>query len=162
MSDKVYEFNTSNAVGQIGEIAIIKWLENNPKVESVEDVTNDKFFQNLDIDLLVHNVDKRDYSVEIKTDTYVSGNFFFEVISNEEYQTEGCLMKSQANYLFYFFLKTKILYIINLDKFRKFVLENQDRWQERQVKNRSFTSRRYLVPIDVVMSELKAIKKVQM
>ena len=53
MSDKVYEFNSSNAVGQLREIAITKWLENRVDVLSVEDVSGDTFYSNLDIDLIV-------------------------------------------------------------------------------------------------------------
>lgn len=162
MSDKVYEFHTSNAVGQLGEIAITKWLESNPNVAEVIDVSKDEFYQRKDIDLIVNNTNGKSYTVEIKTDTYVTRNLFFEIISNEQKQTERCLMKSDATYLFYFFLKTKVLYILDMKKFREFVLSRMDILQEKQVKNKFFTSRGFLVPLSLIEAEMKPLKKVQL
>ena len=141
MSDKVYEFNSSNAVGQLREIAITKWLENREDVLSVEDVSGDKFYQNLDIDLIVNKTDGTSYTVEIKTDTY---------------------MKSDAQFLFYYFLKTKTLYILNMRKFRQFVIDRMDILQEKRVKNKLFTSRGFLVPLSLIEAEMKPLKKIQL
>lgn len=162
MNDKVYEFNSSNAVGQLREIAITKWLENREDVSEVIDVSGDKFYQSLDIDLIVNKTDGSSYTVEIKTDTYVTGNLFFEVISNEQRQTERCLMKSDAQFLFYYFLKTKTLYILKMKKFRQFVLDRMDILKEKRVKNKLFTSRGFLVPLSLIEAEMKPLKKIQL
>ncbi|HAU86332.1 MAG TPA: hypothetical protein DCW90_12800 [Lachnospiraceae bacterium] len=116
----------------------------------------------MDIDLIVNKTNGTSYTVEIKTDTYVTGNLFFEVISNEQRQTERCLMKSDAQFLFYYFLKTKTLYILNMKKFRQFVLDRTDTLKEKRVKNKLFTSRGFLVPLSLIEAEMKPLKKIQL
>lgn len=71
-------------------------------------------------------------------------------------------MKSDATYLFYFFLKAKVLYILDMKKFREFVLSRMDILQEKQVKNKFFTSRGFLVPLSLIEAEMKPLKKVQL
>ena len=82
-------------------------------LQNVEDV---KEYQFKDIDLLCTLESggcERIISVEIKGDTkaHRTGNFFFETVSNEALNTQGCFLKSKAHLLFYYLLETDCLYI---------------------------------------------------
>ena len=91
MSDKVYEFNSSNAVGQLREIAITKWLENREDVLSVEDVSGDKFYQNLDIDLIVNKTNGTSYTVEIKQILMLLAIYFSKLSAMNSVKLNGVL-----------------------------------------------------------------------
>lgn len=100
-------------------------------------------------------------TVEIKTDTYKTGNMFFETISNEEYQTKGCLMKTNADFLFYYFsnYQNGVLYIFKMKAFRKFVLDNLSFFKERKVTNTTHVSIGYIVPLSYIENNFSGYKK---
>lgn len=100
-------------------------------------------------------------TVEIKTDTYKTGNMFFETISNEEYQTKGCLMKTNADFLFYYFsnYQNGVLYIFKMKAFREFVLENLSHFKQRRVTNTTHTSIGYIVPLSYIENNFSGYKK---
>lgn len=162
MSNKVYEFNSSNKIGHQGEQFVKQWiLELHPNVTSITDVSDDKFYQKQDIDFLVDFTSGKQATVEIKTDTYKTGNMFFETISNEEYQTKGCLMKTNADFLFYYFsnYQNGVLYIFKMKAFRKFVLDNLPHFRERRVTNTTHTSIGYIVPLSYIENNFAEYKK---
>lgn len=100
-------------------------------------------------------------TIEIKTDTYKTGNMFFETISNEEYQTKGCLMKTNADFLFYYFsnYQNGVLYIFKMKAFRKFVLDNLPHFRQRRVTNTTHTSIGYIVPLSYIENNFSGYKK---
>lgn len=162
MSNKVYEFNSSNKIGHQGEQFVKQWiLELHPNVNSITDVSEDKFYQKQDIDFVVNFTSGKQATVEIKTDTYKTGNMFFETISNEEYQTKGCLMKTNADFLFYYFsnYQNGVLYIFKMKAFRKFVLDNLSHFRERKVTNTTYTSIGYIVPLSYIENNFSEYKK---
>lgn len=162
MSNKVYEFNSSNKIGHQGEQFVKQWiLELHPNVNSITDVSEDKFYQKQDIDFVVDFTSGKQATVEIKTDTYKTGNMFFETISNEEYQTKGCLMKTNADFLFYYFsnYQNGVLYIFKMNAFRKFVLDNLSHFRERRVTNTTHTSIGYIVPLSYIENNFSEYKK---
>lgn len=162
MSNKVYEFNSSNKIGHQGEQFVKQWiLELHPNVSSITDVSDDKFYQKQDIDFVVDFTNGKQATIEIKTDTYKTGNMFFETISNEEYQTKGCLTKTNANFLFYYFpnYQNGVLYIFKMKAFRKFVLDNLSHFRERKVTNTTHTSIGYIVPLSYIENNFSDYKK---
>lgn len=162
MSNKIYEFNSSNKIGHQGEQFVKQWiLELHPNVNSITDVSEDKFYQKQDIDFVVDFTSGKQATVEIKTDTYKTGNMFFETISNEEYQTKGCLMKTNADFLFYYFsnYQNGVLYIFKMKAFRKFVLDNLPHFRERRVTNTTHTSIGYIVPLSYIENNFAEYKK---
>ena len=162
MSNKVYEFNSSNKIGHQGEQFVKQWiLELHPNVNSITDVSEDKFYQKQDIDFVVNFTSGKQATVEIKTDTYKTGNMFFETISNEEYQTKGCLMKTNADFLFYYFsnYQNGVLYIFKMKAFREFVLENLSHFKQRRVTNTTHTSIGYIVPLSYIENNFAEYKK---
>ena len=162
MSNKIYEFNSSNKIGHQGEQFVKQWiLELHPNVASITDVSDDKFYQRQDIDFVVDFTNGKQATVEIKTDTYKTGNMFFETISNEEYQTKGCLMKTNADFLFYYFpnYQNGVLYIFQMKAFRKFVLDNLSHFRMRRVTNTTHTSIGYIIPLLYIENNFSGYKK---
>lgn len=135
MNDVVHNFNKSINIGDYGEQIIKSYLEANPDVLNVIDVSKDKRYQEADIDFIVKLKNGEDISVELKTDTYDTGNIFYEAISNQEYNVLGCMIKSKAKCLFYYFIKTKELYIIDFKAYKKWVNENNERFTKKRIKN---------------------------
>jgi hypothetical protein len=97
-------------------------------------------------------------SLEVKADTKIheSGNFAFETISNEIRFTQGCFMRSKADYFYYYCVHCGDLWIFPLTIVRQ--------WFEREMSSRPnrfrefkthtqlnggkvYTARGYLVPI---------------
>ena len=162
MNNKVYEFNSSNKIGHQGEQFVKQWiLELHPNVASITDVSDDKIYQKQDIDFVIDFTNGKQATVEIKTDTYKTGNMFFETVSNEEYRTKGCLMKTNANFLFYYFpnYQNGVLYIFKMKSFRKFVLDNISHFRERKVTNTTHTSIGYIVPLSYIENNFSEYKK---
>jgi hypothetical protein len=131
----VHNFNKSINIGDYGEQIIKSYLETNPEVANVIDVSKDKEYQDKDIDFIVELKNGESISVELKTDTYDTGNIFYEAISNQEYNVLGCMIKSKAKCLFYYFIKTKELYIIDFKAYKKWVNKNNERFTKKRIKN---------------------------
>ena len=162
----VHEFNKSIVVGQAGEEIIKEYLRKNPKVKGFDDVSNIQRFQNRDIDLIVDFLDGTAVAVEVKTDTYTSGNIFYETMSNMECGVVGCMVKSKANFLFYYFTETKELYIMNFDKYRAWFRKNKHLFTRKLLKNKNkagtgtYTSEGYTIPKKFLEENFTAYKKV--
>ena len=135
MSNIVHNFNKSINIGNCGEEIIKSYLESNPNIVDVTDVSKDKEYQDKDIDFIVKLKNGEDISIELKTDTYDTGNIFYEAISNKEYKVLGCMIKSKAKCLFYYFIKTKELYVIDFKAYKKWVNKNNKRFAKREIKN---------------------------
>ena len=102
MNNIVHNFKKSINVGDYGEQIIKSYLEDNPNIVSIIDVSKVKEYQDKDIDFIVKLKNDEDISIELKTDTYDTGNIFYEAISNQEYNVLGCMIKSKAKCLFYY------------------------------------------------------------
>ena len=133
-SNIIHNFNESINIGDYGEQIIKSYFETNPNVVDVIDVSQNKDYQNKDIDFLVKLKNGEYISVELKTDTYDTGNIFYEAISNKEHNVLGCMIKSKAKCLFYYFIKTKELYIIDFKAYKKWVNENNQRFTKKKIK----------------------------
>jgi len=162
----VHDFKKSIIVGQEGEEIIKNYLRNNPKVESFEDVSNIERYQNRDIDLIVQFKNNTAVAVEVKTDTYTSGNIFYETMSNMEHGVVGCMVKSKADYLFYYFTKTRELYILDFEKYRTWFRANRYRFTRKLLKNvdkartGTYTSEGYTIPKKFLEEDFKGYKKI--
>lgn len=116
-----YEFSKSLVVGEIGERVVenyLSQLENVSKVESVRDVRE---YQKKDIDFIVYMKNGRKFSVEVKSDSYKSGNLYYETKSCIELNTKGCFEKAEADFIFYYFFNLGKLYMLKTNKFRNWV-----------------------------------------
>ena len=133
--DNIYDFNESIKVGSSGEQIVINWLCTLPTVLSVEDVSAQPFYQDRDIDFIVHTTQGQDLTIELKSDTYTTGNLAYETLSSIEVNSLGCMRKSQAQYLFYYFLKWDKLYIFKFDEFRNWCESHLTNYRRVEVAN---------------------------
>lgn len=109
---------------EIGEKECLWLLTNSKKTKLVVDVRSDPFFQRLDIDFLQLDINNRVNKIEVKTDRkgHETGNLFFETECNSK---EGCLQRSEADYVYYYLVETKETWVIVLPRLKNW-LKMQD------------------------------------
>lgn len=142
--DKQYVFSESLTVGGLGESIMKQHLEHSANVKEVLDVSHEPEYQDKDIDFVVTLKNRKDpVTVEVKTDTYKSGNFFFETVSNSGAQTQGCMYKSKADFILYYFLGYDKVYMIKRTAFLRWFEEMQQqddqRAKEAKAKGEAYT-----------------------
>ena len=156
----IYDFKTSYSVAEIGEQQIAQWLRQ--KGYKVIDVSMDKQYQAQDIDFICTKLDKSGRTVahtyEVKVDTYTSGNFFFETVSNDKKHTAGCLQYSNADYLLYYFTREEEIYIFQMWEIRKYIMNNMHRFSTKTCQNEFYRSEGLIVPKTIIESEIKPFK----
>lgn len=121
-------FNADLQFGDIGETIIMNFIFNHPSTIKVINVSDDKWFQQFDIDFLQVTEDGIN-KIEVKTDriAHKTNNMVYELYSNKYSYTEGCFEKTQADYLFYYIIETNILYIFDIYELREWVYKNKDK-----------------------------------
>ena len=110
MSNKLYDFKSSLQTGKIGEELVLNWIINNEKIKEFQDVREVDLYRKKDIDFIVTMWDSKEYTIEVKTDKWRTPNIYFETISSIENNTPGCMYKTEADYIFYYFLAYKEFY----------------------------------------------------
>ena len=115
-----YKFNEQNEIGKIGEGKVIDYFTN-VKNRFVEDVREDPHYQKRGIDIIVDGLTK----IEVKTDTTNTPNFFFETISSSKYNTVGCFLSTESDWIAY--LKQSKLYLIETIYLKGFYHTNQSK-----------------------------------
>ncbi len=125
MSAEFADFQTRNKDAKTASRLVEEFLHSCVKVVDVKNVEDDKKYQVQDIDLLCTLEINRNISIEIKGDTkaHLTGNFFFETISNEALGTQGCFLKSEADLLFYYLIETDCLYIFPMKTIKSWFLK---------------------------------------
>lgn len=141
----------------LNSIVYVKNVENDEiyqkiDVDLIVCVENNEIYQEVDVDLPTHGNNQLIIKVEVKADRYhKTGNFFFETISNKEKGTSGCFMYTEANYIFYYFIEIKKLFILKMPEIREWFLKNQKRFPDGEtttpVGNSFYTTVGKLVPI---------------
>ena len=149
---KTHVFSESIIVGNKGEEIVKRFLCGLKNVASITDVSSNAAYQKQDIDLIINFSDGTSSTAEIKTDTYTSGNIFFETVSNLEANVPGCMYKTKADFLLYYFTKTKELYILDMPAYLKWFKANRSNFTEKKLKNinrrnnGTYTSVGYTIP----------------
>lgn len=118
---EIYEFKKSLNAGQMGEYLVEQYLKELNNVQKVVSVQNNIKYQKEDIDFLVYLKNGKKVSVEVKCDSYKSGNLYYETKSCVELNTPGCFEKTKADYIFYYFIKLNTLYILKTQEFKTWV-----------------------------------------
>lgn len=127
------QFDISLEVGYLGEDRFLEYISNKFWLEC-EDVSQDKEYQHKDIDFLITNtVTGKKTTVELKTDTYTTGNFFIEEYTHKESNTYGWLYKSQADVLVYYFVTGTVHPVTVL--LSSGVITSKDNWELLNIKN---------------------------
>lgn len=171
MSEKIHAMEDSLKIGECGENIIYDYLKNLENVNYIEDVRDNFGYRKLDIDFIVKMNFINEYSVEVKTDNYISPNIFFEIYSCVETNSIGCMRKTKAEYIFYYFLKSKELYILKTKQFNEWFDKNIDKFKEKSFKNKRYnpdkenkedeyyTSKGYVIPKKYLEENFKFYKK---
>ena len=152
-----YDFNEQNAVAKEGSEDVEKYLKSSGRVLMVKNVEDDPYYQEIDVDIICA-AKEGDYvsekKIEVKVDTYFdrSKNYFFELISNKTRNSDGCLLVTESDYLFYYFLK-KELHIFKTPELQYWLVNNQHRFQQKEVKNKYYSTMGIIVPRETFKRE---------
>jgi hypothetical protein len=143
------------------------WLRSFEFTGYVKNVEDDPHYQSLDVDLL-WLYKNREYKIEIKGDRWhKTGNFFFETLSNKEKNTPGCFLYTEADFIFYYFIETRALFLLPMPVTADWFRNNLERFSERETttpfENGSFyTTVGRLVPIDSVTTEVPGVRRLML
>lgn len=144
---EVHDFTESLKKGDLGEQLILKFLNAKENIDYIEDVSNDRIYQEKDIDSIVHFVGGKTQTLEIKTDFYQSPNLFYEVTSAVETGSLGCFEKTEAERLMYYFINLNLLYIFDMPKYRAWVHKNKEMFDKKgygkHLKNYRYNDTQY-------------------
>lgn len=144
---KIHSFGQSMKVGKVGEKVISKYLMENKNIKELLDVRSDRAYQKIDVDYIAKMADGKEYQIEIKTDSYDSGNIYYETLSSEETGSAGCFEKTEADFLFYYFMQTDKLYIFSMNEYREWFnlmrLEFDQKGYKKAVRNRGYKDSTY-------------------
>ncbi|MDO4708890.1 MAG: hypothetical protein Q4B94_03590 [Pseudomonadota bacterium] len=165
MTYKQYSMHETLDIASRASKEITQWLYQRSalgksRVVRVENVEADPDYQAWDVDLLVQLSCGSQSMIEIKADRYHhTGNFFFETISNAERGTPGCFLYTRANYVFYYFIEIKKLFILPMPRVRDWFTTNLQRFDEKSTttpigNGRHYTTRGRLVPICILTEAL--------
>jgi hypothetical protein len=162
-----YSMSDGVKVAEEAAAKITAWLVSKPETIDVRNVEQDSQFQTQDIDL-IWTTQQGTNSIEIKGDRWhQTGNFFFETHSNFEKGTPGCFMYTEANWLFYYFVTPRTLYMLPMPATREWFQKNIDCFQERSTKTSIkggsyYTTKGRIVPIECVLQKVLGVVKEQL
>ena len=159
MEEKVHVFKDSLVIGDAGESIVYNYLQSLPTVSSVLDVSNSRMYQEVDVDFLAKMTTGDELKIEVKTDTYRSGNIYYETVSAEEVNSIGGFQKTTCDFMFYYFINMDTLYILKMDEYREWFNKHEEEfiqkgYQKRPVNRRwngsTYTSVGYAFPIHLI------------
>lgn len=133
-------FHTDNEIGNKGENAIFNFLSTYPSTIAIIDVTKDAWFQQFDIDFLWQDTEYNIFKIEVKTDTLAdkTGNMVYEIWSDKRTHSKGCFEKTEADYIFYYLINSRILYVFNTKELREWVSEHIDDLKQADMGDNAF------------------------
>jgi hypothetical protein len=146
---------------------IERWLRAKTQTSEVINVEDDPDYRKIDVDL-IWKYAGRDIKVEIKGDTYHrTGNFFLETHSNEELNKPGCFMYTESDYVFYYFVEIKKLYVMPMPETREWFQKHKNEFRESRTQTDVGNGNRYttvgrLVPIKTLIQNVPNIKEYQL
>ena len=125
-------FNSDIQIGNKGEDIIYNYLMNHPSTDNVMDVSKSWWFQQFDIDFIQIDKNGSVNKIEVKTDRMAdkTGNMVYEIYSDKRTCSQGCFEKTQADYILYYLINTKVLYIFDTQELREWVHKHKNElWQ---------------------------------
>ena len=111
MKKQEFEFRKCLENGKKGESDVFENLSKLYPDYYIKYVGDDKEYQEIDIDFLMQK-DEEEIKIEVKTDYTLYNNMFAELMSSEELGTIGCWLKTESDYIIYYFVTKKIMYIL--------------------------------------------------
>lgn len=157
---KIHCFDESLKRGAEGEKIVKSYLLSLPNVHKIVDMANNKLFYYKDVDFVIEFENRTKIMAEVKTDSYTSGNIYYETVSNQKYNVDGCMDKTAAHWLLYYFSAFDKLYVLKMDSYRtlceKLIKEKHPAMREKRVLNKAkkpgetYTSIGYTLPLCVL------------
>lgn len=155
MDDREYDFYECDQLAIIGEEKTAKILSKKG-FTNIRNVRKDKKYQQQDIDILAI-FKGAEYRIEVKADKTKYKNIFYEVISNDVKNTIGCMRKTNADYLVYYFIlpSRNIAYVFNVQDFRLWaeLYIKEKNLVLKPAKNKHYKSWGYLIPISEIIGK---------
>lgn len=111
MQKQEFEFRKCLENGKKGESDVLEKLSKLYPDYFIKYVGDDKEYQEIDIDFLMQK-DEEEIKIEVKTDYTLYNNMFAELMSSEELGTTGCWLKTESDYIIYYFVAKRIMYIL--------------------------------------------------
>jgi hypothetical protein len=147
----MFKFGQQKSIGDKGENKIYHFLHDHDL--NVEKISFD-YNNPGNGDLLIRGRTKN-YVIEVKTDLYVKPrNFFLETSSNHESGTPGCIEASKSDFLFYYFINERELYIFKTSNLKKWLARNKAVFINKNVKNKGYTTRGIPVDKRIIIDEV--------
>ena len=145
-TQRVYDFATQNKIGKTGAEAIDHWLK--LLGYEIEDVSENKQYQKIDVDRLLIRPDSSITKAEYKTDLKAkqTGNLFFEHLSVEHRNIPGWGWKSQAD-LWIFYIPSQEILAVNPGKMRYLITETLPNLTKKTIPNQGYNSTGYPIPL---------------
>jgi len=153
---------TFSKAAKIGDWAVQSfstWVKSQSQCE-VHDVQDDKFFQLLDVDLLLESSDGIRLC-EVKGDRWTSGNVYLERVSNNSKGNPGCMIYTCADVVAYYFVTSGKLLLIPVPALKSWMAEHLLSYPEKVVgtkgereKRTLYMSTGHTVPIEVILREV--------
>jgi hypothetical protein len=151
-----YDFSTQKKIGLDGEKILDSWLG---KTYQISDVSSISYYQKAGIDRVL-SIGKHIVNVEYKLDMRArqTQNIFFEHISQDHGMVPGWGWSSQADYWIFLIPDQKIL-VIEPGVMRCIVWQNKGNLDEKCVRNQTYNTLGYPLPISRVESAAKLVVK---
>lgn len=153
---KIYDFRAQLAHGESGENLFKTYFEK--QGYSIIPATRQEQFKGIDFHLV--NAEGMPVTVEVKTDSYKSGNVFVELVSNSETKTQGWAYKTAAEWLVYYLKAYGYALVIRPSSLRSKLPQWIEEFPSKEVPNPSYKTIGILVPI--VEFQTISIQKIEL
>jgi len=167
-----YSMQAATAVAIQAAQDIEAYLRKLPQTTDVINVENDLAYRTKDIDLLWFlkraNGSFAAVTIEIKGDRYYhTGNYFLETVSNESKKSPGCFLYTEADFVFYYFVKEKELHILPMPGTREWFWLHLNQFREKRTSTPVSSSASYvtvgrLVPRELVLKEVPGVRIIKL
>ena len=159
----VYGFKKSLLQSRLATSFVGIQLLSRPDIQDVLNREDDPAFRKRGIDLEVKTKSGL-LGVEVKGDTYDSGNFFFETISVKQRDVKGCFLTSEADIWCYYLFPLDELYWLPMPQTRDYVMERAGKYRTVSVGTSKggkvgYTSEGMLVPIKEIVDNVPGVER---
>lgn len=158
---RYYNFSETQKVGKRGVRDVVSALKKRNILKDFITINRqNNRLCGFDVEVLIESKNKgkkiyNSYSLEVKSDRHYVDNFFIEIISQKESNKLGGFVTTKSDYLMYYFLKQRRLYIFETKKLKKWIEDNKFVYQQRSVRTPTGDSHYTTVGITVPVEDLK-------
>ena len=131
----LYNFPDRLGIGKRGEQIFEQHAKNSQEVIDIKDVSNERKYFSKGIDYIIKKRNGAIVNIDVKCDTYSSGNFFIEIGYDDG--RSGCIYTTEADYWFYIFVKQEPMeaWWLNIERVREYMESYGAGWFNCHVRN---------------------------